>query len=60
MIASFRKNRRPSGRAMFGMLGVLAELEREMIKERVQVGMNRIKATIARDKKVHHQGRHRP
>jgi DNA invertase Pin-like site-specific DNA recombinase len=45
---------------MFGMLGVFAELEREMIKERVQVGMNRIKATIARDKKVHHQGRHRP
>ena len=29
----------PAGRAMFGMLGVFAEFEREIIVERVQAGM---------------------
>jgi DNA invertase Pin-like site-specific DNA recombinase len=31
----------PSGRAMFGMLGVFAEFERAMIQERVKAGMAR-------------------
>jgi DNA invertase Pin-like site-specific DNA recombinase len=37
----------PSGRAMFGMLGVFAEFEREMIAERVRAGINnaRVKGT---------------
>jgi DNA invertase Pin-like site-specific DNA recombinase len=39
----------PSGRAMFGMLSVFAEFEREMIRERVQAGLNRVKAEIDRD-----------
>jgi DNA invertase Pin-like site-specific DNA recombinase len=34
----------PSGKAMFGMLGVFAEFERAMIKERVKAGMARAKA----------------
>lgn len=34
----------PSGRAMFGMLGVFAELEREIIVERVHSGLARAKA----------------
>jgi DNA invertase Pin-like site-specific DNA recombinase len=33
--------RTPSGRAMFGMLGVFAEFEREMIRERVNAGLRR-------------------
>jgi DNA invertase Pin-like site-specific DNA recombinase len=41
----------PSGRALFGMLGVFAEFEREMISERVRAGMHRIKATLKRDGK---------
>lgn len=32
------------GRAMFGMLGIFAEYEREVIKERVRAGMARAKA----------------
>ena len=32
------------GRAMFGMLGIFAEYEREMIQERVRAGMARAKA----------------
>lgn len=31
----------PSGRALFGMLGVFAELERELIRERVNAGLAR-------------------
>lgn len=34
----------PSGRAMFGMLGVFAEFEREMIGERVRAGIKNAKA----------------
>lgn len=34
----------PSGRAMFGMLGVFAEFEREMIAERVRAGIKNAKA----------------
>lgn len=34
----------PSGRAMFGMLGVFAEFEREMISERVRAGIKNAKA----------------
>ncbi len=35
----------PSGRAMFGMLGVFAEFERSMIVARVKAGMDRAKAS---------------
>lgn len=34
----------PSGRAMFGMLGVFAEFERGMIRERVNAGLARARA----------------
>lgn len=34
----------PAGRAMFGMLGVFAEFEREIIRERVMAGMATAKA----------------
>lgn len=34
----------PSGRAMFGMLGVFAEFEREMIAERIRAGIKNAKA----------------
>src|SRR5665213_1951262 len=34
----------PSGRAMFQMLGVFAEFERAMIRERVMAGLARAKA----------------
>jgi DNA invertase Pin-like site-specific DNA recombinase len=34
----------PAGRAMFGMLGVFASFEREMIAERVRAGMTRARA----------------
>jgi DNA invertase Pin-like site-specific DNA recombinase len=34
----------PSGRAMFGMLGVFAEFEREMIAERVRAGIKNARA----------------
>ena len=34
----------PAGRAMFGMLGVFAEFERAMIRERVQSGLQQAKA----------------
>jgi DNA invertase Pin-like site-specific DNA recombinase len=34
----------PSGRAMFGMLGVFAEFEREMIGERVRAGIKNAKS----------------
>lgn len=35
----------PSGRAMFGMLSIFAEFEREIIVERVRSGLARAKAT---------------
>ena len=38
----------PGGRAMFQMLGVFAEFEREMIKERVNSGMNRVRNEFER------------
>jgi DNA invertase Pin-like site-specific DNA recombinase len=34
----------PSGRAMFGMLGVFAEFERAMIQERIRAGLAKAKA----------------
>lgn len=34
----------PSGKAMFGMLGIFAEFERDMIRERVNAGLARAKA----------------
>ena len=34
----------PSGRAMFGMLGVFAEFERSMIRDRVKAGLARARA----------------
>jgi DNA invertase Pin-like site-specific DNA recombinase len=41
----------PSGKAMFGMMGVFAEFERAMIRERVNAGLAR-----ARDKGTNKQG----
>ena len=38
-----------SGRALFQMLGVFAELEREMIVARVNAGLSRAREAIARD-----------
>jgi DNA invertase Pin-like site-specific DNA recombinase len=35
-----------SGRAMFGMLGIFAEFEREMIVARIKAGMSRIKEKL--------------
>jgi len=37
----------PGGRAMFGMMGVFAEFERDMIQERVRSGMARAQAEQA-------------
>jgi len=34
----------PAGKAMFGMMGVFAEFERSMIRERVDAGLARAKA----------------
>jgi DNA invertase Pin-like site-specific DNA recombinase len=34
----------PSGRALFGMLGVFSEFERAMIRDRVMAGLNRARA----------------
>src|SRR3989449_7959323 len=34
----------PSGKAMFGMLGVFAEFERSIIQERVKAGLSRARA----------------
>jgi DNA invertase Pin-like site-specific DNA recombinase len=39
----------PAGRALFGMLGVFAEFEREMIVARVNAGLARTKDALARD-----------
>jgi DNA invertase Pin-like site-specific DNA recombinase len=38
----------PAGRAMFQMLGIFSEFEREMIRSRVQAGMARVKREIAK------------
>jgi DNA invertase Pin-like site-specific DNA recombinase len=37
-----------SGRAMFGMLGIFAEFEREMIQARIVAGMDRARAEMKR------------
>ena len=34
----------PSGRALFGMLGVFSEFERAMIRDRVKAGLDRARA----------------
>jgi DNA invertase Pin-like site-specific DNA recombinase len=39
----------PAGRAMFGILGVFAEFEREMIVARVNAGLDRARSALARD-----------
>jgi DNA invertase Pin-like site-specific DNA recombinase len=39
----------PAGRAMFGMLGIFSEFEREMIVARVNAGLARAKEAIARN-----------
>ena len=41
----------PIGRLLFQVTGAFAEFERAMIKQRVQVGLNSIKAKIAKDGK---------
>jgi DNA invertase Pin-like site-specific DNA recombinase len=38
----------PAGRAMFQMLGGFAEFEREMIRERVNTGLDRVRGEIDR------------
>jgi DNA invertase Pin-like site-specific DNA recombinase len=35
----------PSGRALFGMLGVFSEFEKSMIRDRVMAGLDRARAT---------------
>ena len=48
----------PSGRAMFGMLSVFAEFERDLIRERVRAGMKVAKAEQAAGKeRLHKNGR---
>jgi DNA invertase Pin-like site-specific DNA recombinase len=39
----------PAGRAMFGMLGIFAEFEREMIHARVVAGIERVRGEIQRN-----------
>jgi Resolvase, N terminal domain len=39
----------PAGRAMFGMLGIFAEFEREMLVARVNAGLARAKDALTRD-----------
>jgi DNA invertase Pin-like site-specific DNA recombinase len=41
----------PAGRALFGMLGVFAEFEREMLVARVNAGLARAKDALTRDGK---------
>jgi len=41
----------PAGRALFGMLGVFAEFEREMLVARVNAGLARAKDALMRDGK---------
>ena len=48
----------PSGRAMFGMLSVFAEFERDLIRERVRAGLKVAKAEQASGKeRLHKNGR---
>ena len=47
----------PAGRALFGMLGVFAEFEREMIVARVNAGLARTKERARARRPVHQQGR---
>ena len=48
----------PSGRAMFGMLSVFAEFERDLIRERVRAGMKVAQAEQASGKeRLHSNGR---
>lgn len=48
----------PSGRAMFGMLSVFAEFERDLIRERVRAGIKVAKAEQAAGKeRLHKNGR---
>ena len=50
----------PSGKAMFGMLGVFAEFERAMIRERVRAGLARARAngkTLGRPRVLCDHGR---
>ena len=45
----------PSGRMMFQMVGVFSEFEREMISERVKLGLERVKSsgkTLGRPQKI--------
>ena len=47
-----------AGRAMFGMLGIFAEYEREMIRERIMAGLARAKAEQATgEERTHKNGR---
>ena len=46
----------PAGRAMFGMLGVFAEFEREMIQARVNAGIERVRGEHPAQRAVHLQG----
>src|ERR1700693_2560710 len=39
----------PSGRALFGMLGVFSEFERAMIRDRVMAGLDRARSSGKRD-----------
>jgi DNA invertase Pin-like site-specific DNA recombinase len=39
----------PAGRAMFGMLGIFSEFEREMIQARVVAGLDRVRGEIKRN-----------
>jgi DNA invertase Pin-like site-specific DNA recombinase len=39
----------PAGRAMFGMLGIFAEFEREMIHARVVAGIDRVRGELQRN-----------
>ncbi len=48
----------PSGRAMFGMLAIFAEFERDMIVERVRAGIKQARAEQARGvERLHKNGR---
>jgi hypothetical protein len=42
----------PTGRAMFGMLGIFVEFEREMILAHVKAGLASVKAKVARGETV--------
>jgi DNA invertase Pin-like site-specific DNA recombinase len=44
-----RRTATPAGRAMFGMLGIFSEFEREVIVARVNAGLARSREAIARD-----------